>query len=73
MIAKSPYEIKQSDLKNLVYYIIRFTNNGVQLNVDNIIDSIKKTITKITNCKIKTLLQQKECKAPFRGFGGLYL
>ena len=42
-------DIKQRDLENLGYYIIRFTNNDVKLSIDNVIETIKKTIIKIIN------------------------
>ena len=39
--------IKQKDLENLCYYIIRFTNKEVQLNIEKVLDTIKEKISKL--------------------------
>ena len=52
--------IKQKDLENLGYTVIRFTNIEVHKQVDTVLNKISELLNQI----IKTKLQNTECKSP---------
>ena len=52
-------KIRQKDLEKLGYYIIRFTNNDVLLNIEQVIDTIKKTINKLINSQSRNASSTK--------------